>query len=469
MDTYALDEMIHSTMAKTNVPGVAVGILRGDERYTKGHGVTNLRHPLPVDSRTLFQICSISKTYLATLAMMLIEEGQLELDATVRSYLPDFRVVDETAGERATFRMLLQHQGGWIGDWFTHQRRTGEGADALTKYVSTMRETPQLTPVGSAPFSYNNAGFNLAARIIEVITGKPYETVLRERVFDPLGLKHTYLLPSEFLTHRFVSGHFHTKEGVMVAERWGFGRAFNGAGGITSCVEDVLQYARFHLAGGVSASGERLISEAGIRQLHEVEHYQSEDYGIGLSFWGTRIGDLWQYGHSCGGVGQASLFCFIPEHDAAMMIATNSGNGYELAKQARAWVLAELLGIESVATSALTLSEDQLNECVGDYVLTTSTTRIAIADDALTISMHSDGTYPDKDAFSYHNDDWSPPQKLRFISEDTAIVLPENEDQKMPHYGGFDVIFQRDESGQIYALQGGARLSMRQANGAAAE
>ncbi len=134
MDTYALDEMIHSTMAKTNVPGVAVGILRGDERYTKGYGVTNLRHPLPVDSRTLFQICSISKTYLATLAMMLIEEGQLELDATVRSYLPDFRVVDETAGERATFRMLLQHQGGWIGDWFTHpetHRRRGRCAHEI--------------------------------------------------------------------------------------------------------------------------------------------------------------------------------------------------------------------------------------------------------------------------------------------------------------------------------------------------
>ena len=465
MDTYALDEMIHTLMAKTKVPGVAVGLLHGDERYTNGYGVTNLRHPLPIDSHTLFQICSISKTYLGTVSMMLIEDGLLELDAPVRQYLPDFRVVDEAASEQATYRMLLQHRAGWYGDWFTAQHRTGLGDDSLTKYVDTMVETPQLTPVGTSPFSYNNAGFNLAARIIELVTGKTYEAVVQERLFDPLGLKHTYFIPTDFMTHRYVTGHFHTKDGVIVAENWGFGRAFNGAGGITACVEDVLQYARFHLAGGVTASGERLISEEGIQQLHEVEHYQSADYGMGLTFWGQQIGDLWEYGHSCGGVGQASLFCFLPELNAAMMIATNSGNGYELAKRGHAWILQEMWGVEPVATETLSLSEAQQNECQGEYGQINSTVRIASDDDGnLTFSMMSEGTYPDKDAFSYHNEGWSPAQGIRFIGADTALLMPQDqEEEETPHYGGYDLLFHRNESGEIYCLQAGARLFMRQA------
>ncbi len=462
MNTYALDELIHNKMEQTRVPGVAIGIIHGDARYTQGYGVTNLRHPLPVDARTLFQICSISKTYLGTLVMMLVEEGRLELDAKIRSYLPDFQVVDKAASEEATIRMLLQHRAGWIGDWFISPQRTGEGEDALARYLETMRETPQLTPVGSSPFSYNNAGFNVAARIIEVVTGKPYERAIQERIFDPLGLKHSYFLPTDFLTHRFVSGHFPTKDGVRVTERWGFGRPFSGAGGITSCIDDVLQYARFHLSGGSTATGERLISEAGIRQLHEVEHYQSEDHGIGLTFWGTRIGDLWQYGHGCGGVGQSSLFFLIPEHDFAMMIATNSGDGSQVIAQARAWALAELLGIAALPTENLQLSEEQLREYTGDYALLTSTARVTSEDGALNISIRTTGTYPDADVFPLPSDDWSPPLKLHFIRADIALIQPPQEEFAIPHYGGFDFIFQRDQDGNIYALQGGPRLFMRQ-------
>ncbi|MCY4106762.1 MAG: serine hydrolase [Chloroflexi bacterium] len=467
MDTYALDELIYSTMDKMKVPGVGIGLLKGEERYANGYGVSNLRHPLPIDSRTLFQICSISKTYLGTVSMMLIEDGLLELDAPVRQYLPDFRVVDEAASEQATYRMLLQHRAGWYGDWFTHPRRTGTGDDALTKYVATMVDTPQLTPVGTSPFSYNNAGFNLAARIIEIVTGKTYEAVVQERLFDPLGLKHTYFLPADFMTHRYVTGHFRTQDGVKVAERWGFGRAFNGAGGITSCVEDVLQYARFQLAGGVTAGGERLISESGIRQLHEVEHYQSADYGIGLTFWGQRIGDLWQYGHSCGGVGQSSLFCFIPALNAAMMIATNSGQGYPLAQRVRAWVLQEMWGIEPVATETLSLSEEQQDEFVGDYAQINAALRIAKDTEGnLTYSMKSEGTFPDEDAFSYHLEDWSPPLVMRFIGKDVALLLPQEEgEEPVPHHGGFDLLFHRAEGGAIHCLQAGARIFLRQADG----
>ncbi|NIP34966.1 MAG: serine hydrolase, partial [Thermoplasmata archaeon] len=103
-------------MREFHVPGVAVGVLHGDETFTEGLGVTNVDHPIAVDETTLFQIGSITKTFVGTLAMRLVETGKLELDAPIRTYLPDFRVLDEEASEKATMRHLFTHTAGWVGD-----------------------------------------------------------------------------------------------------------------------------------------------------------------------------------------------------------------------------------------------------------------------------------------------------------------------------------------------------------------
>ena len=84
-------------MKTFNVPGVAVGILHGEDTLTKGLGVTNVDHPLPVDETTLFQIGSITKTFVGTLTMQLVEAGKIELDAPIWTYLPEFKVKDREA------------------------------------------------------------------------------------------------------------------------------------------------------------------------------------------------------------------------------------------------------------------------------------------------------------------------------------------------------------------------------------
>jgi CubicO group peptidase (beta-lactamase class C family) len=109
---------IKEYMKEFKVPGVAVGILHGEEKLMKGLGVTNVDHPLPVDDSTLFQIGSITKTFVGTMVMQLVEKGKVELDAPIRSYLPQFKVKDRDASERATIRHLLTHTSGWVGDWF---------------------------------------------------------------------------------------------------------------------------------------------------------------------------------------------------------------------------------------------------------------------------------------------------------------------------------------------------------------
>ena len=179
-----LDEFVVTRMAELKIPGVAIGVIAGDREHAAGFGVTNVDHPLPVDADTLFQIGSTTKTFTGTAIMRLVEQGKLDLEAPVRTYLPDFRVADPEVSEEVRLRHLVTHTAGWYGDDFTE---TGDGDDALARYVAGMADLPQIAPLGKY-FSYNNGAVCLAGRVIEVVTGQTYEAAVAELVLTPLGL-----------------------------------------------------------------------------------------------------------------------------------------------------------------------------------------------------------------------------------------------------------------------------------------
>ena len=185
------------------VPGVTYGVHIGGETFSGGSGITSIENPLPVTDETIFQIGSITKTVTATLILRLVEQGALALDARVRDYLPEFRVQDESVSERVTVRHLLTHMAGWTGDVFTD---TGNNDDAMAEYVAQMQAFEQLAPLG-AIFSYNNAAFAVAGRVIEALTGMSYEQAVKEMIFEPLELERSFFFPHEVMLHRFAVGH----------------------------------------------------------------------------------------------------------------------------------------------------------------------------------------------------------------------------------------------------------------------
>ena len=108
----------------------------------------------------------------------------------------------------------VTHTGGWLGDFFDD---LGAGDDALRRMVEErMPELPQLFPLG-ALFSYNNAGFYLAGRAIELITGQSFEAALGQLVLGPLGLTQSHLFPEEVMLQRFAVGHIQRAEGPELA------------------------------------------------------------------------------------------------------------------------------------------------------------------------------------------------------------------------------------------------------------
>ena len=152
---------------------------------------------------SVFQIGSTTKLWTASLVMQLVDEGCLDLDQPVRRYLPEFRIADESAAASITARQLLSHTAGFEGDIFTD---TGKGDDCLEKYVLTLGDTPQLFPPGER-FSYNNAGYCVLGRLVEVLREKPFDDCLRERLFTPLGLTHAANGPYEAILFRAAVGH----------------------------------------------------------------------------------------------------------------------------------------------------------------------------------------------------------------------------------------------------------------------
>ncbi len=200
---------IVSEMKRLQVPGVAIGIWHKGKEYAEGFGITSVEHPLPVTPDTLFQTGSISKTFTGTILMQLVEQGKVDLDLPVRKYIRDFKLRDKEVARKVTVRQLLTHMGGWVGDYFND---FGNGDDALDKMVKDIARLPQIHPLGKI-WSYNNTGFNIASRIIEIVTKKPYEQAVQEMLFDPLGLNMSFFYPSDlFFTHRFVVGHQKVRE-----------------------------------------------------------------------------------------------------------------------------------------------------------------------------------------------------------------------------------------------------------------
>ncbi|HEY7811997.1 MAG TPA: serine hydrolase, partial [Nakamurella sp.] len=348
------------------VPGASLGILRitapdgstdgrPDELVEAAYGFANAPAKVEATTDTLFQIGSISKVWTATVAMQLVDEGKLDLDAPVVEVLPELQLADAEVTKTVTMRQLLSHTSGIDGDVFTD---TGRGDDCVEKYVALMSDVKQNHPSG-ATWSYCNSGFTLAGRVIEKLTGLTWDAALREKLFAPLGLKHTVTLPEEALLFRTAAGHVDTKSEPVLAPVWQLPRSLGPAGLITSIPADVLAFARMHLAGGLAADGTRVLSAESAAAMTEFQAEVPDKYVLGDS-WGIgwiRFGWDGQrlIGHDGNTIGQAAFLRILPDPDnagagLAVALLTNGGNTRDLYGDLYREIFAELAGVAMPAS-----------------------------------------------------------------------------------------------------------------------
>jgi CubicO group peptidase (beta-lactamase class C family) len=431
---------IISEMKRLEVPGVAVGIWHQGEEFAAGFGVTSIEHSLPVTADTLFQTGSISKTFTGTMIMKLVEDGKVDLDAPVKKYLEDFQLQDKEVTEKVTVRHLLTHMGGWVGDYFND---FGNGDDALDKMVRDIAQLPQVQPLGTI-WSYNNTGFNVASRIIEIVTKKSYEQAAQDMLFDPLGLNMSFFYPSDLLfTHRFVVGHQKVRGKVQVARPWAIGRAGNGVGGVVSTVRDLLKYARFHMSKGKK----NVLSGKSLRAMRVQQADAGPRGGMGITWFIRKVGDMNMYAHGGATNGQQAYFFFIPAKQFALAILTNSDDGGIITAGITNYALELYFGAKPKLPKPMEKPATELKEFVGRYQIGTECFDLKVKGGHLIYHHIPLGGFPTPDT---PPGPAMPRMRFSFYEADKVIGLDE------PYKDALGD-FIRDEKGRLQFFRVGGR------------
>jgi CubicO group peptidase (beta-lactamase class C family) len=265
-DFAAIDRYVEQERQATNMPGLAVGIVQGDQvAHLKGFGVADLSGRL-VTPQTPFIIGSLTKSFTALAIMQLVEAGKVDLDAPVQRYLPWFRVADEQASARIIVRHLLNQTSGlptMPGNLYLRNRDVS--ASALENEVRAVRTISLTYPPGTT-YQYCNLNFSTLGLIVQTVTGETYEQYVQEHILAPLDMHNSFVSPDEAKRNGLTTGYqFWFGRPVPIDEP--YNRAGVPAGYISASAEDMAHYLIAQLNGG-RYSDATLLSEAGIAELH---------------------------------------------------------------------------------------------------------------------------------------------------------------------------------------------------------
>jgi len=430
-------------MKRLDVPGVSIAVWHNDSVVSAGLGVTSVEHPLPVTADTLFQVGSISKTFTGTMLMQLAEAGKIDLDTPVKTYLPKFKMADSNVTANLTTRHLLTHTGGWMGDYFND---LGNNDNALELMVKSLRMLPQISPLGTL-WSYNNAGFNIAGRLIEVLTNQTYEQAAQQMLFNPLKLSKSFFYPNDaILTQRFAVGHQKWPDGVRVATPWAIGRAANAVGGVVSTVNDLMRYAQFH-----SGNGNAIIERSSLLAMRTAQTSAGGRGDMGITWFIRQHGDVTSYGHGGATKGQKATFRFIPDKQFGIAILTNSDDGGIIGDNAVSNALDIYLGLVSTPVKTVPMNDASMAEYVGEYEYSLSRFTVVASGVGILIHETPKGGFPKPESPA------GPPVptvRASFIGNDKFVVHDE------PRKGEIGD-FVRDANGQIAYLRIGGRANPR--------
>ncbi|WP_167970522.1 serine hydrolase domain-containing protein [Lentzea indica] len=328
-----IERRLPELLEEHGVVGAQVAVLHNGEIVDAAAGVRHNVTNEPVTGDTIFQIGSITKVWTATLVMQLVNEGLLDLDRPVRDVLPEFRLADERAARVITSRQLLSHTAGFEGDLYFD---TGDGADMLERYLERMAGTEQVSRPGEL-YVYCNSGFVVLGRIVEVLRGKPFNTVLRERLIEGLGLRNAATHYAEYTGHRTAGGHM-PKDGELRPVEERTPEADAPAGSVLAmCARDLLEFVRMHLDTTVfNAMRETQVvppdfGSGGRQGLGWVLH----DYDNGLT----------GVGHTGQTPGFQSYLRVIPAAGLAVAVLTNGGAALPMTRAVYQAVLGELTNV----------------------------------------------------------------------------------------------------------------------------
>jgi CubicO group peptidase (beta-lactamase class C family) len=320
-----LEAYIASGMKAFDVPGLAIGIVAGDKLvYGKGFGVRSKGGGVPVDTRTIFQIGSTTKAFLATTLAIMVDRGKLRWDDRIVGLDADFQLKDPwVTREFRVFDLLAQRSGlpPYANDMLGML-----GIDEAT----LIRSLRHVEPVSSfrSTFAYTNITHLLAGRIVAKAAGAvDGDSVLRQELLAPLSMKDSsYTAEAIKAAANHAEGYRWTPNGTIeVPFTQLFPYDFGGAGDINSTIEDMARWVRLQLGNG-SFEGRRIVSPENLAFTHTPKVAMSDkvSYALGWVIQRTPNGTIvW---HNGGTNSFGAYIGMVPDRDVGVIVLTNAAN-----------------------------------------------------------------------------------------------------------------------------------------------
>jgi len=297
------------TMLQHRIDGAyGVSVVIGSDsaiEFTGAYGFADSARTKPVDSLTLFNIASITKSFTSLEIFRLIEQHRLSLADTIGTFITGVPA-DKSA---ITIAQLLSHTAGF------EQHYVNSGLSRRAAAVAAIRRDSLAFPPGS-DFSYSNENYELLAAIIEIVTGEKYENVIRHAILIPLGMNHTWFW-DEAWRRGDIAALKDPLPDSLLDRNWDY----IGSGGIFSTPADLYRFWK-------AVADFRLISQATTKQLFKSRYRTSSGIDIGYgwfitnpSAWGGR--EIWTRGTESWG--HNAVVRWFPERDTVIIVCTNSG------------------------------------------------------------------------------------------------------------------------------------------------
>lgn len=313
---------------------------RGRLVHFEAHGLMDIESKRPMEKDAIFRIASMSKPITGVAVMMMLEEGKLHLNDPVSKFLPEFKnakvaVARGTSGESylipadrdLTIRDLLTHTNGLMTGGIGSKSgpaRMVEG-DTLATYIPKLAAAPLDFQPGTQWAYSGYAAPDTLSRIVELLSGQPYDEFLRTRIFQPLGMNDTFFYPPDDRRSRMTTLYRKTPNGLVKADNQdGFSLKsyFSGGGGLMSTAEDYLQFAQMLLNGG-ELRGNRLLSPRTVELMSS-----------------NHVGDMFngKLGRPAHGMGYGLLVGIVEDGVAAGLRVSNGSFGWDGAYGTQTWI-----------------------------------------------------------------------------------------------------------------------------------
>ena len=328
----SLEFIINKHIAK-GVPGVQVMVKNADGWYIANAGYAKLETKTPIEDNMTAWVYSISKTYLAVVALRLKEKGILNLDAKISSYLSQDVIKHLANADKITVRQLMNHSSGLRNHTVEPSFQLFQLNNPLTvlsleEKVKFVYDKPALFEPGT-DFFYSNTGYTLLQWVVEKVSNKPYAQVLQEEILQPLNLTKTFygVTDQQALQLGFPNYYFERYNNGQLENvtQWHntIAKGLQGYGGIAANGTDVIRFMESLINGNI-ISPESLTE---MRTWVQGKESTEPDYGLGFEYFGSynKTVPTVTYGHEGDGLGGTTQVLYIPANNTYLFISINAG------------------------------------------------------------------------------------------------------------------------------------------------